>query len=190
MVSTDKDYDRLRPTNLKKLPIFSRCVVRDVAPLTRSSQNHEHVQRAKAQFCGVSKNCRTYMHGFHFLDFLFQRFIERSSKSSKDKIKCLVYVTSFCSQALSLARMIVKKKQLTYTLYRKSTRRVISGMMKREIQNTAQEYNIRSCKNETTQSDVNNVQTGRELRLNLFQRPLENKSHNYTSFPTVHFAKY
>ena len=134
-------------------------------------------------------NCRTYMHGFHFLDFLLQRFIERSSKSGKDKIKCLVYVTSFCSQALSLARMIVKKKQLTYTLYRKSTRRVISGMMKREIQNTAQEYNIRSCKNETTQSDVNNVQAERELRVNLFQRSLENKSQINTSFSNCPFCK-
>ena len=33
MVRTEGDYDGLQMTNLKNLPIFSRCVARDAAPL-------------------------------------------------------------------------------------------------------------------------------------------------------------
>ena len=59
----------------------------------------------------ASMNFFTYMLSFYFLNFLLQRFIERSSKSEKaDKIKCSVYVTSFCSHTLSLACTIAKKK--------------------------------------------------------------------------------
>ena len=31
--------------------------------------------------------CRTYMRSFHFLNFLLQRFVKRSSESEKDKMK-------------------------------------------------------------------------------------------------------
>ena len=112
--------------------IETRAETTRASPFPRSPQNSTR----------MGCDSVTYMHSFYFLDFLLQRFIKRSSES-EDKIKRLVYAFSLIP--LQSLTQSMTKKFFTYTLYRKSTRRVINGMMKREIQNTKQEYNMRSC---------------------------------------------
>ena len=86
------------------------------------------------------------MLSFNFLNFFFQSFVKCPSKSKTTITK--KKGNAKLAETRTVSVMVVEKKkknrEIAYILYKKSSSSVIIGMMKREIQNTIQEYSIRS----------------------------------------------
>ena len=56
MVTTEGDQEGLRMTNLKKLANFSRCVIRDVAPLKSKLFSCLPTLKACGMFCRIARH--------------------------------------------------------------------------------------------------------------------------------------